>query len=239
MINVHSHLCLGHALHNLVTVDGIQSTDEIDSLITNCKQIVKRLRYRAPQLEAAGNEEQREILSSLETIGQQLEDLDEEGEVSALERESLALANLRTSAPPSIKTSTPTRWHSVLMRLSSITHRANRRPIRDMLIDIGRSALLIDENEHNLIMTLTFVLEKFKTIVDILSADHQTTLNLALVFKSEIRRLLDECDDNEPIGTDHKIKKQHVIQIGSPLSWYRYDYSSHFIRLQVPVYQRN
>lgn len=195
LMNIQNHLCLGHALHNLVTVDGIQGTEEVLELIDKCKKIVKRLRYRAPQLEAAAYKEHRELLSTFETIGLQLFDL--EDEVSTDDTQNLDLSSI--SNPPTIKTSTPTRWHSILMMLSSITHISNRRPIRDMLIDIGCTNLVLDENEFHLITALTKFLDKFKTIVEILSADTETTINLALVFKSEIRRLLDECDDNEPV----------------------------------------
>lgn len=150
LLNMQNHLCLGHALHNLVTVDGIQNTDAVLYLINKCKKIVKHLRYRARQHEAAASKDQRELLSSFEDIGENINHSDDEASSNDFDIDE-ASTRLGTSAPPTIKTSTPTSWHSMLMMLTSITHNANRRPIRDMLIDIGRSALLLDENEYNLI----------------------------------------------------------------------------------------
>ncbi|CAG4979136.1 unnamed protein product [Parnassius apollo] len=193
-----NHLCLGHALHNLVTIDGIQNTDAVLCLINKCKKIVKHLRYRAPQLEAAASEEQRDLLSSFGDIGVNINHSDNEASSSDFELDEVSTRS-DPSAPTTIKTSIPTRWHSMLMMLTSISHNANCRPIRDMLIDIGRSALLLDENEYNLITSLTSFFDKFKKTVECLSNESQTTINLALVFKSEIRRLLEEYNDDEPV----------------------------------------
>ncbi|CAG5029979.1 unnamed protein product [Parnassius apollo] len=157
-----------------------------------------KLRKRAPQLEAAASEKQRDLLSSFEDIGVNINHSDNEASSSDFELDEVSTRS-DPSAPPTIKTSTPTRWHSMLMMLTSISHNANRRPIRDMLIDIGRSALLLDENEYNLITSLTSFFDKFKKTVECLSNESQTTINLALIFKSEIRRLLEEYNDDEPV----------------------------------------
>ncbi|CAG4972380.1 unnamed protein product [Parnassius apollo] len=198
LLNMKNHLCLGHALHNLVTVDGIQNTDAVLCLINKCKKIVKHFRYRAPQLEAGASKEQRDLLSSFEDIGVNINHSDNEASSSDYELDEVSTRS-DPSAPPTIKTSTPTRWHSMLMMLTSISHNANRQPIRDMLIDIGRSALLLDENEYNLTTRLTSFFDKFKKTVECLSNESQNTINLALVFKSEIRRLLEEYNDDEPV----------------------------------------
>nr|CAI5851446.1 unnamed protein product [Callosobruchus analis] len=192
LLEMSNHLCLGHALHNLITVDGIQKTREVFDLITKCRKIVKHLRYRAPQLEFSANDEQRDLLLSINEIGDHLEESDEE---ITLSEQQTPIASV--SAPPTIKTATPTRWHSVLMMLSSINHKANRRPINLLLQKIGQSTLLLRDNEHNMIEQLISLFQKFKEIVDIMSSESQPTINLVLIFRSEIKRLLEDVEDNE------------------------------------------
>nr|CAI5853407.1 unnamed protein product [Callosobruchus analis] len=192
LLEMSNHLCLGHALHNLITVDGIQKTREVFDLITKCRKIVKHLRYRAPQLEFSANDEQRDLLLSINEIGDHLEESDEE---ITLSEQQTPIASV--SAPPTIKTATPTRWHSVLMMLSSINHKANRRPINLLLQKIGQSTLLLRDNEHKMIEQLISLFQKFKEIVDIMSSESQRTINLVLIFRSEIKRLLEDVEDNE------------------------------------------
>ncbi|XP_045508139.1 uncharacterized protein LOC123703967 [Colias croceus] len=206
LLNMQNHRSLGHGLHNLVTVDGIQNTDEVLCLINKCKKIVKHLRYRAPQLEAAASKEQRDLLSSFVDIDINHSD-DEDSSIDVHVEEPLTSSG--TGAPPTIKTSTPTRWHSMLMMLKSINHNANHRPIRDIIIIIispytfpllGHGPpMRVQAIIHHAGQVLTSFFNKFKTIVEILSSESQTTINLALIFKSEIRRLLEECDDDEPV----------------------------------------
>lgn len=46
----HQH-CLGHGLHNLVTVDGFEMVDEVNELLTKVKKVIRKLRFRTVQLE--------------------------------------------------------------------------------------------------------------------------------------------------------------------------------------------
>jgi len=60
------HLCLGHGLHNLVTVDGVKSNPLVEGLVQKCKKVVRAVRYRAPDLELEAQKEQRQVILDTE-----------------------------------------------------------------------------------------------------------------------------------------------------------------------------
>ncbi|CAD0254806.1 unnamed protein product [Spodoptera exigua] len=203
LLGFDNHLCLGHALHNLVNVDGIANTREISKLLKKCKKIVKHVRYRAPRVEAAASAAQNDLLSFIEEFAEHVEDEDSDSTDSESESTEIperALSSRKhLQPPPTIKTSTSTRWHSVLMMLKSISNSANRQPINTVLNEIGRGSLVIQDIDYENIEALIKFLENFKKIVEILSSETQPTINLALVFRSEIKRLLEEMGDDEPL----------------------------------------
>ncbi|XP_045770021.1 zinc finger BED domain-containing protein 4-like [Maniola jurtina] len=207
LLGFDNHLCLGHALHNLVNVNGIENTREIAKILKKCKKIVKHVRYRAPRVEAAASAVQQELLSSIEEFQEFTEHLeDDDSNDSESESTEIPETPERASSsrqhllpPPTIKTSTSTRWHSILMMLKSISNYANRQPINIILTEIGRSGLVLQDAEHETIEALIKFLENFKKIVEVLSAETRPTLNLVLVFRSEVKRLLEEASDDEPL----------------------------------------
>lgn len=71
--NMEHHLCLGHGLHNLVTVDGIGSVPEVKELVDKYKKKFKTVRYRLPEVELEAEKVQKEFLSSVEQVVQTLE----------------------------------------------------------------------------------------------------------------------------------------------------------------------
>lgn len=96
-----------------------------------------------------------------------------------------------TSAPvPSIKSDTPTRWHSTLSMSQSLSSKFNRKPVNTLLAKYKMPEPKFEEQEWELIEDLIEFLEKFKKIVELLSARKNSTMNLALVFRSEINRYL-------------------------------------------------
>lgn len=206
LASLNSHLCLGHGLHNLVNVDGINSTPEVKELVTKCKKIVKKLRYRLPELEAEADKEQRKMIILLQKTGEDLEnderdpildnvveDYDEMDDGNSNEIEDLM------KPIPSIKTSTPTRWHSVLAMLESLNHSCNRHAVNTLLGKIGEEQLKLNNFEWKLLTDLLKFLKKFKDIVEILSSQKATSSNVALVFRSEIKDALQSLDDDEPL----------------------------------------
>lgn len=205
LANTESHLCLGHGLHNLVTIDGIKKVPEIDTLVTKCKKIVKAVRYRLPDLEKDADS-QVQYFRSLENAARTIEDdendpiFDEEEEQDSFtENDEQHNRFGRLDHVPSIKSATPTRWHSVLEMLESMIHCCNRSPINEMLQKIGQSDLRITQSDWNVLEDLVKFLSKFREAVTILSSQKACTLNVALVFKSEIKDVLNSIPDDETL----------------------------------------
>ncbi|CAG5057473.1 unnamed protein product [Parnassius apollo] len=73
------------------------------------------------------------------------------------------------------------------------------QPINTLLNEIGRGDLALQDTDNEAIQALIKFLENFKKIVDILSSETQPTMNLVLVFRSEVKRLLEEANDDEPL----------------------------------------
>ncbi|CAG5025647.1 unnamed protein product [Parnassius apollo] len=76
---------------------------------------------------------------------------------------------------------------------------ANRQPINTLLNELGRGELVLQDTEYETILALIKFLENFKKFVDILSSETQPTMNMILVFRSEVKRLLEEANDDEPL----------------------------------------
>lgn len=203
MPEITSHLCLGHGLHNLVTVDGIKKTPAVHKLVLKCKKVVKTLKYRLPEVEEEADKEQRRILAEIDNVHDHLED-DENFPLiqhdASESEDSYYPSRASTSAPvPSIKSDTPTRWHSTLSMLQSLSSKFNRKPVNTLLAKYNMPELKFEEQEWELIEDLIEFLAKFKKIVEILSAQKNCTMNLALVFRSEIKEACETLKDNEKL----------------------------------------
>ncbi|KAH8028886.1 hypothetical protein HPB51_020017 [Rhipicephalus microplus] len=64
LVNQH-HLCIEHALHNLVIKDGFGSIPELHSLLINCREIVKSVHFRASELQEIADSELNATVQSL------------------------------------------------------------------------------------------------------------------------------------------------------------------------------
>ncbi|XP_063547165.1 uncharacterized protein LOC134754754 [Cydia strobilella] len=202
--NLDGHLCLGHGLHNLVIVDGIKRVPEVDVVVTKCKKIVKSIRYRLPDLEIEVETEQRKFLQEIDSVGEDIE-FDEnepmvDEDLSSPTREDCSAETTvsfnnefgEVNHVPTVKTSTPTRWHSVLAMLESLAHFCNRGPINEMLTKIGQGELKLIQAEWNIIEDMIRFLKKFREAVEVLSAQKTASINLALVFRTELKHVLDD-----------------------------------------------
>lgn len=69
---LNSHFCLGHGLHNLLTVDGYDSVPELKKIILKSRKIVKTLRYKTNQVSSEADAIQKEILSRIDNLDELL-----------------------------------------------------------------------------------------------------------------------------------------------------------------------
>ncbi|CAG4984034.1 unnamed protein product [Parnassius apollo] len=84
--------------------------------------------------------------------------------------------------------------------LKCISNDAKRQPIDTLLNEIGRGDLVLQDTEYETIQALIKFRENFKKIVDVLSSETQPTMNLVLVFWSEVKKLLEEANDDAALA---------------------------------------
>lgn len=63
-----SQACLGHALHNLVMVDGFRMVPELHTLLMKCRNIIRILCYRSEELLRVSAEENRKALMEMSLL---------------------------------------------------------------------------------------------------------------------------------------------------------------------------
>ncbi|XP_065320424.1 zinc finger BED domain-containing protein 4-like [Gordionus sp. m RMFG-2023] len=167
------HLCLGHGLHNLVTVD----------------EIISALRYRVADLECEIEDEHRKCLQSIYETGHILDIddsdpyLDDHFDNEANNRNVITPTNLYNTK--TLKLNCPTRWHSILIMLESVRS-VNKNPINNVLNKIGNQCLKLFNNEWDMTDELYAVLIPFLESVEYFYSQKGSTINLGLLFRSEI-----------------------------------------------------
>ncbi|CAG5058126.1 unnamed protein product [Parnassius apollo] len=172
---------------------------------------MKTVRYRLPEVALEADKVQKEFLDSIERVVETLE-IDESNPILQSNSQTATEASTEGFAEdmslmtadnfiniPSIKTATPTRWHSILEMLESLIHVCNRDPINNMLRKVGKDKLKITQNEWILLEDLVKFFNRFREAVEILSSQKTCTMYVALVFRSEIIDVLKSLDDDESL----------------------------------------
>lgn len=190
--------CVGHALHNLVAVDGFKKTEPIFDLLKKVKNIIKALRYRTDEFEKVSKDQgllAEEISEWSETFAQY--DDDEERE-DLLESLNSTTSDGNRNRYTSLKLDVKTRWHSVLIMVRSLLAHS-KNIVNLMLHKSEHSELILLNTEIQLLNELTDFLNHFQRITAIFSGDEYVTLNYYVVFRSEIFSLIESepQDSNE------------------------------------------
>lgn len=202
---MNNHYCLGHGLHNLLTVDGYDSVSELKEIIIKTKKIVKTLRFKTNLVSSKADAIQKEILSKINNLNELLSaeddnwELDNEG-YNALDDIPLSVLNSINTNDISgslvhrrnltLKNSTPTRWHSVLALLESFN--SQKAAIYKLLSKDKKYDLILSEEEDIIIFKLQEFLQKFKDGVNCMSGDKYVSISLCLILRTEIEEILTE-----------------------------------------------
>jgi len=211
--NTENHLCSGHALHNLVVVDGVKKNSIVSDLIGKTREIVKTLKYKFSDLEKEINIEQQKVLLAIDNASEYLEMEDNDplslNEFNDLDKneesysQSYELNQNRLKTP---KLDVPTRWHSSLLMLESINY--NRSAINTLLGRLGKDNVKLSISEWETIGELVRFLKKIEKIVEILSSEKICTINLVLLFRSELKMHL---NSNENDSLVIKLMKNRML----------------------------
>lgn len=202
------HKCLGHDVHNLITADGLKRTERLEEIVKKAKKIVKTVRYRAPELEAEFDKQQRQLLTdimeSADVLDMEdgdpltvLEDIILEGDDEEVPAHEGNAATACKKAP-TLKTDVVTRWHSLLRLCKSMG--PHRNSINTILARIEKSNLMLTPSEWEFLDDLGKFLESFRTAVEVLSAEKSTTLNVALLMRAELEERLEDSDSESDSG---------------------------------------
>lgn len=234
--------CVGHGLHNLITVDGFRENVEVSRFITKVKNIVRALRYRSSDLEKEADEVQQKIINDIDNSYELLEnELNEDTDFDYANEDNIPLSVIQNmndlnnvnamtdenrKGHKTLKTSSATRWHSILMMLESIG--SQRKAVNTLLSNIDRDELKLSYEESTLLFNLIQFLNEFRIAVEVLSAEKTCTLNYVLLVRSEIKSVLQNTENNENqlIKTmkqtmfnnfDHRFPVNDLVILGSLL----------------------
>ncbi|XP_037037547.1 uncharacterized protein LOC119081457 [Bradysia coprophila] len=159
--------CVGHALHNLVSVDGIKKTEPIKVLLKKIKDIVKALRYRTDEFEKL-TKDQSALAAEISEWSEMFLIYDDVDDVDN-DLESLA-SSIEDSSDHrhTLKLDVKTRWHSVLMMVESLVG-YNKNVINLMLHKTDNSELVLLNSDILLAKELVDFLRHFQRITAIFS----------------------------------------------------------------------
>lgn len=213
-LNMTHHLCLAHGLHNLVTVDGINFEPKLAAIVHKCKKIVESVSYCASELQMIAEMEQLvqqlQLLSKLDEVLEMLE-YDETDPVPQInftpDNTEIEFGSSHSSSGKSV----PTRWQCVL-ELLDVIHECNQETINHMLHQIHQEEHILSQMEWILLEDLRKFLESFREAVEILSSQKTCTLNVALVFRSEIIDALNSVNGSESVVIS-RIKRNMLANI--------------------------
>ncbi|XP_065316492.1 uncharacterized protein LOC135925202 [Gordionus sp. m RMFG-2023] len=181
------HLCLGHGLHNLVIVDGIKKVNKIENLIKKVREVIVALRFKTADFENINDIEN--VLNRYHIHHRLGYDDDSENQKSYEKKHK------------TLKLNVPTRWHSILIMLESVTGN-NKNPINILLNRMEKPDLKLFNSDWDLVYELLNFLKTFKQTVEFLSVQKKVTINLALLFRSEIKNhLIVKENDSPPIAS--------------------------------------
>lgn len=103
--------------------------------------------------------------------------------------------------------------------LKSLAHCCNRNPVNTILTRIGQEDLKLIQLEWNLLEDLIRFLRKFREAVEVLCAQKSVSLNLALVFRSELKEILNSISDEERVTMiTHKNRTLEKFEHRFPLT---------------------
>lgn len=113
------HLCMRHALQNLLTVDGFCGDTCLHELLVECWVLVTAVHYTTHQLEIIDQECKTSVLSMI-PVGEALKANEADPtEVTETEDHEYCMT-LTLQHPPAVKGDVATRWLSILAMFESL-----------------------------------------------------------------------------------------------------------------------
>ena len=227
LMGVERYGCVAHALHNLITVDGVSKCPELQALIVKVKNIVKTFTYKINLLESEAAKmadeqvkaELEKILSTIEDEEQystcETEDADNE-EAGNLTSENRSSSSGLRPQSVSLKKDCPTRWNCLLLMLESVIK--NQELIERCLSRLRLFEHMLNDEEWKTLENLVQFLKIFLSATEILSGATYPTVSLVLLFRTEIAGRLAESSDDCDIVRSIKQRMRAALDKRLPVT---------------------
>lgn len=190
--------CIAHSLHNLLVTDSIEKNPGLEHLLLQCKNIVNTLHFKAYIIqEVRLQQKEKDLMEALSEVYDELLDDDSTG--------TMALPFTHADSSCGLKNSVPTRWNSILSMVRSLE--SSISVINEVLKRIGKSHLVILDDQLDLLKKLCDFLTPFEEITVLLSEEFPGLSTVPLIQK-KIKKLC------IPIATDIEeiaLLKNHVM----------------------------
>lgn len=191
--------CVAHAMHNLISVDGIRKHIAVQEIILKVKAILKTFTFKTSLLENEAAEMVNEqVITEVESALSHADDeehvtmsIDDDemedigpctsniGAVRLNQHTEAARKNVVT-----LKKDCPTRWNCLLMMLESLQN--NKEVIERCLTRLRAFDKMLSNREWDIIDNLLQFLKVFKSATEVLSGAKYPTISLVLLFRAEI-----------------------------------------------------
>ena len=229
--------CVAHGIHLLVTVDSMSKEVEVENLLTRCKQIVKTLHFKGHMVSVEQmNAQDAELFEQIRRMQDALT-ADEENpvmdsgnsaEASVVAAEEASTAEIDNDRAvhkhTTLKTSMPTRWNSTLTMVESILDL--RQPVREVLKKLGKSDMILDKDDFDLLEQLRQFLTTFSAITNLIS-ENSPNLSLIPLIRTSITKSCQTSNADLPAikrvkkkvleGMDQRVPMNKLVKISAAL----------------------
>ena len=193
----HFQHCTAHALHLLLTVDSINSVEEVVTLLQRCRDIVTSLHFKSEQLadEMAAVDDKHfiDIVKKKMSIVNEIADLDDQYPIHNDNTVPCDAMPETEHRHITLKGSCPTRWNSSLIMIESII--VMKCEVMNMLKRIGKAELCLDTEELDVLEQLKTFLKPFEMFTDLVGSKIPS-LSLIPLMKLQIKKLYAFSDDD-------------------------------------------
>jgi hypothetical protein len=160
--DLHHLFCFAHKVNLCITKYGVDSAEDISTLVQRVIEIVKVFRYKASSVRKKKAELQ-ETLNELMDIAEQ-------------DHNYYSMVDPSTIPNSTLKRHCKTRWSSIAISAKSVYD--NRSVVHPLLIEFGRSELCLTRRETDALKKLLDFLDLFKKLVDRAQGENYPTISL-------------------------------------------------------------